>query len=647
MWNNVLNIRTLSQATGIAAISGALLLGVFGWHSNTAEYLQQQQPSSKQIQQIAQSNPFVELWSIPVASAASAQPDVNQLLTIVGSALVDAGQQKWTDANAELNQFASGWAQVDTSALPQQAADVNTALASAQQALQAAGSQPAAVTSALGKLARAVNTYAEAEQTGSSASASSSTSTSGQPSVEGQKAVQTILPLANDTLQKINTADWSGAQTSYKGIVAAWPNVENAIRADNFTVYSQLETTMSMIRVALQAEPPRADQAKQQTQKLIDLFHEYTSGQIANSAPAQGNVHLSDAVALLQQAQTSIGQQQAEQASTQMQQFITMWPLVEGEVQISSSSTYTAVENEMAEAQGYLVSTPPNWNAANTTVQTMLDQLIPITSKTSYTFWDAAVILLREGLEAILVLAALLAYAKRSGSRQAGAWIWGGAFVGLALSGMIAAIFVYAFAQMATSGSTRELIEGITGLVAVVLMLSVGNWLHQKANLKNWNHYIEGQISGALARGSLISLAAVSGLAILREGAETAIFYVGMAPAIALSQLLLGIGLALVILIVIAVLIIRFSVKLPVRPFFLTATVLIYYLVFRFLGESIHALQVSGYVPAHTISGMPSVSWLGIYPTWETLIPQMVVLVFLLWRLVLPQYQSKRKQTAS
>lgn len=643
MWNHLLNIRTVCRTVSVVVMGGTLLLGGLGSYGGTAA--DRGSDSSANKGTVAASS-FSMPWSTAIASAA-AQPDVNQLLTIVGSALVDAGQKKWSDANAELNQFASGWSQLDTSALPQQAADVNAALASAQQALQTAESQPDAVTSALGKLARAVNTYAEAQQKGTGTSALSSASTKGAPSAEGQKAVQTILPLAEATLQKINTADWSAAQSSYKQIVAAWPNVENAIRADNFTVYSQLETTMSMIRVALQAEPPRADQAKQQTQKLIDLFHEYTSGQIANSAPAQGNVHLSDAVSLLQQAQSSIGQQQAEQASTQMQQFITMWPLVEGEVQISSSSTYTAVENEMAEAQGYLVSTPPNWNAASTTVQTMLDQLTPITAKTSYTFWDAAVILLREGLEAILVLAALLAYAKRSGSRQAGAWIWGGAFAGLALSGMIAAIFVYAFAQMATSGSTRELIEGITGLVAVVLMLSVGNWLHQKANLQNWNQYIEGQISGALARGSLFSLAAVSGLAILREGAETAIFYVGMAPAIALSQLLLGIGLALVILIVIAVLIIRFSVKLPVRPFFLTATVLIYYLVFRFLGESIHALQVSAYLPAHTISGMPSVSWLGVYPTWETLIPQMIVLVFLLWRLVLPQYQSKRKATAS
>lgn len=577
------------------------------------------------------------------AYAADSTPTADDLLPLVGSALVDAGQQKWSDANNELKQFADGWAKLDTSAAAQQATDVNTALQAAQQALAQADSKPDAVTTALGKLARAVNSYAEAAN--GTASGNVAAQTNG-PSEAGKQAVQEILPLTNTTLQHINAADWQAAQASYKQIVDAWPNVENAIRADNFTVYSQLETTMSMIRVALQAEPPRADQAKEQTQKLIDLFNQYTAGNIADSAPASGSVHLSDAVTLLQQVQTSIQQQDAAQATTQMQQFITMWPLVEGEVQISSSSTYTSVENEMAEAQGYLVSTPPNWNQATTVVNNMLDELTPITSKTSYTFWDAAVILLREGLEAILVLAALLAYAKRSGSKQAGAWIWSGALSGLILSGAIAALFVYAFSQMASSGSTRELIEGITGLVAVVLMISVGNWLHQKANLKNWNSYIENQVSGAIARGSLWSLAAVSGLAILREGAETAIFYIGMAPAIALSQLLLGIGLALVILIVIAVLIIRFSVKLPIRPFFLTATVLIYYLVFRFLGESIHALQVAGKLSAHTISSMPSISWLGIYPTWETLIPQLIVLVFLIWRFVLPEIRGGRKQAA-
>lgn len=582
-------------------------------------------------------------WGVSLSTVQAASNDsaeVDQLLPLVGSALVDAGQQKWTDAQQELDTFATAWKAIDTSAAPTEANEVNTALTDAQTALGKSSTDPKAATSALGTLARAVNTFAEAGQ-----AKSSTTSSSTGPSQQGLTAVKVILPLADTTIEHIDQHNWQAAQDSYKQIVNSWPDVENAIRADNFTVYSQLEVKMSMIRVALQADPPREEQAKADTQALITLLNEYAAGDIADTAPASGTVRLSDAVTLLQQVQTAVTNQDQTQASDLMTQFISMWPLVEGEVQISSASTYTAIENEMAEVQGYLVSNPPLWSQANTVIVTMLDELTPLTSKTSYTAWDAAIILLREGLEAILVLAALLAYAKRSGSRTAGNYIWSGAISGLVLSGVMAAIFVYAFSQVSSSGSTREMIEGITGLVAVVMMLSVGHWLHQKANLKNWNTYIENQVSGALERGSLWSLAIVSGLAILREGAETAIFYIGMAPAIALSQLILGIAIALVILIVIAVLIIKFSVKLPIRPFFLTATVLIYYLVFRFLGESIHALQVAGKFPAHTVAGLPSISWIGMYPTWETFIPQMIVLIWMVWRLILPEYRS-RKQTA-
>lgn len=583
-------------------------------------------------------------WNTLISTAQAASDDsaqVDQLLPLIGSALVDAGQQKWTDAQQELDTFATAWKGIDTSAAPTEANEVNTALTDAQTALTKSSTDPKVATSALGTLARAVNTFAEAGQAQSKTGATSNNG----PSKQGLTAVKVILPLADATIQHIDQHDWQAAQDSYKQIVNSWPDVENAIRADNFTVYSQLEIKMSMIRVALQADPPREEQAKADTQALITLLNEYAAGDIADTAPASGTVRLSDAVTLLQQVQTAVTDQDQTKASDLMTQFISMWPLVEGEVQISSASTYTAIENEMAEVQGYLVSNPPAWTQANTVIATMLDELTPLTSKTSYTAWDAAIILLREGLEAILVLAALLAYAKRSGSHTAGNYIWSGAISGLVLSGVMAAIFVYAFSQVSSSGSTREMIEGITGLVAVVMMLSVGHWLHQKANLKNWNTYIENQVSGALERGSLWSLAIVSGLAILREGAETAIFYIGMAPAIALSQLILGIAIALVILIVIAVLIIKFSVKLPIRPFFLTATVLIYYLVFRFLGESIHALQVAGKFPAHTVAGLPSISWIGMYPTWETFIPQMIVLIWMVWRLILPEYRN-RKQTA-
>ncbi|HEY2494193.1 MAG TPA: FTR1 family protein, partial [Paenibacillus sp.] len=318
---------------------------------------------------------------------------------------------------------------------------------------------------------------------------------------------------------------------------------------------------------------------------------------------------------------------------------------VEGEVQLYSAKLYTEIENQMAAVSGFLLSKPPLIAKATQTMDNMLASLEPISSDQTYTAWDAALILLREGLEAILVLSALLSYLKRSGNNHASKWIWSGAGIGLILSFILAVVLHYTISQ-ATSGSTREFIEGITGLVAVIMMLTVGYWMHSKANITAWNSYVKDQVNNALAKGSLWSLFAVSGLAILREGAETTIFYVGMASSIDPFQLILGISIALAILVVVGYAIIVLSVKLPIRGFFLTATLLIYYLVLRFLGQSIHALQVAGQFPAHTHEYLPSFSWLGMYPTWETSIPQFILLGYIVWQFVIKK-PHKQEETAA
>lgn len=200
---------------------------------------------------------------------------------------------------------------------------------------------------------------------------------------------------------------------------------------------------------------------------------------------------------------------------------------------------------------------------------------------------------LREGLEIILILAALLAFLKQSGNKDKRSWIWGGAAAGV-IASVGLAFLLTSVLSAATSAQNREFMEGITGLVAVVLMFTVGAWLHGKSTIKNWNNYIKDTVGTAVARGSLWSLAGVAFLTVVREGAETIIFYVGMAPSIETNTLLSGIGVASLILVVLGVAIMYFSIKIPVRTLFLGITVLIYYLAFKFTGESIHALQVVG-----------------------------------------------------
>ncbi|WDZ54997.1 FTR1 family iron permease [Paenibacillus polymyxa] len=578
-------------------------------------------------------------------SVAFAQTDAkavtnDQLMPVVGGALVEAGQAQWTEASKDLKEFRTLWEAAKTNGGDSaHIATVDQALTDAERTLASGGGEPA--KAALSVLARSVNEYVTAAE-------------GDKPAPAGAKAAEKLLPMAKGSLTAMQKGDWAAARVDYDRIVKDWYQVETPIRLDNFPVYSSLETKISLIRISMQAEPIRQEQALKEMQELTTLLSDYSQGKSMNTGQgtnagntAAGTANgsatsLGDAVTLLESARQDAVANQSEQAAAKVVQFIALWPSVEGHVQIADPTSYTAIENEMTETSGYLLSSPPNTDKAIQTLDQMLDRLHPLTEERSYTAWDAALILLREGLEAILVLAALLAYAKKSGEAVAGRWIWAGAGTGLVLSGILAVLFTTLVAA-AASGSMRELLEGITGLVAVVLMLTVGSWLHSKSNAAAWNRFVENSVGNALARGSLWSLFAVSALAILREGAETAIFYVGMAPAIETSQLLIGISSATFILVILAFAIIKFSVRLPIRAFFLTATVLIYYLVFRFLGESIHSLQVAGKLPGHTASSLPSISWLGMYPTWETFVPQVAVLIFMVWQLVRQEMRSSKQ----
>ncbi|HEX6512261.1 MAG TPA: FTR1 family protein, partial [Chloroflexota bacterium] len=234
------------------------------------------------------------------------------------------------------------------------------------------------------------------------------------------------------------------------------------------------------------------------------------------------------------------------------------------------------------------------------------------------------IILLREGFEALLVFAALLAFLKRSGNADKQSWIWGGGAAGLALSALIAVVVNVAFAH--AGGSSRELLEGVTGLLAAGMLLWMMFWLHSKANIHTWNRYISERSSRALAANSLMSLAAIAFLAVLREGAETVLFYVGIAPAIDTGQLLAGLGIGAAGLLLLAVLMLVVGVRIPIRPFFLVTSVLVFFLAFKFAGMGVHSLQVAGVLTAHTAGYLPTFDFFGVFPTWETSIVQLLIL---------------------
>jgi len=266
-----------------------------------------------------------------------------------------------------------------------------------------------------------------------------------------------------------------------------------------------------------------------------------------------------------------------------------------------------------------------NLAEAEAAVEQLRETLAPFVIGTTYTMFDAAAIMLREGLEALLVIVALLAFLRRSGNNDKRGWILAGGGLGV-LASLIIAFTLQAIFNQASAGQNREVVEGVTGLVAAALLFYVSYWLHSKASLHGWQKFIGQRTTHALKRGSLTSLSLLTFLAVFREGAETTVFYLGIAPAINTQDLLLGLSLGVALLMVVAVLMVGIGMRLPLRPFFTIAGLLVYYLGFKFLGSGIHALQVTGTLPATPIPGLPAISAIGFYPVWEGALAQLALL---------------------
>jgi high-affinity iron transporter len=220
----------------------------------------------------------------------------------------------------------------------------------------------------------------------------------------------------------------------------------------------------------------------------------------------------------------------------------------------------------------------------------------------------------------------LLGFLKKSGHQTKEKWIWSGVGFGVILSVILGVVVQMLFAS-GTFGNNNFLIVGFTGLFAAIMLIYMSYWLHSKASLVQWNQYINSKSTKALASGSLWSLAVLSFLAVFREGTEMVLFFIGMASSISLTSLLGGIGIGVGILAVVSYLILKIGVKIPMRPFFLISSVFVFYLCFKFLGMGINGLQLAGVLHATRVSFMPTIQFFAIYATWESIIPQALLLI--------------------
>jgi high-affinity iron transporter len=426
-------------------------------------------------------------------------------------------------------------------------------------------------------------------------------------------------------------ADYKAAEDKLKVFRANWFDIEDGIKKKSTDAYRGIEATMGEVQFAFLQKPLNPIALTDALQKLKQQNDSFIQGDLKSFKPAvtsdnSEKATVASMITLLDQAIADIRQGQPQAAKEKVQQFRQSWLDVEGVILTQSAKVYTATESDMVLAYAELAQTPPDAAIAQKTLTKMRDYLTPLSTKTSYTMLDAVTIILREGLEALLVIVALLGFLKKSGHQTKEKWIWSGVGFGVIVSIILGVVVQMLFAS-GTFGSNNFLIVGFTGLFAAIMLIYMSYWLHNKASLVQWNQYINSKSTKALASGSLWSLAVLAFLAVFREGTEMVLFFIGMASSISLTSLLGGIGIGIGILAVLSYLILKIGVKIPMRPFFLISSVFVFYLCFKFLGMGINGLQLAGVLQATRVSFMPTIQFFAIYATWESIIPQALLLI--------------------
>lgn len=252
--------------------------------------------------------------------------------------------------------------------------------------------------------------------------------------------------------------------------------------------------------------------------------------------------------------------------------------------------------------------------------------LSPEMSNGTSAFLGALAILLREGVEALLIVVAMIAFLKKADRSQYLAYVHGGW-----IAALVAGVATWAVATylVSISGAGRELTEGVGSLVAAVILVSVGIWMHGKSSAAAWQRYVRDVMDKALSRGSVWFLFGLSFLVVYREVFETVLFFSALVSQGNKEAVAAGALTAIVLLAVIAWVMLKLSRSLPIGKFFAYSSVLIAILAVVLVGKGIVALQEAGVIDIAPLGIVPRISLLGLSPTWQSLGAQLFAAIII------------------
>lgn len=313
------------------------------------------------------------------------------------------------------------------------------------------------------------------------------------------------------------------------------------------------------------------------------------------------------------------------------------------------SGSASAPAPSAAEASPADNSTDPAAQAATGTVQETTSQSSAVSG--AATFGACFVIIVREGLEAILVVGAIIAYLVKSGNKKKLGYVYFGCIAAIAASFLCA--WLLSLWKLANTAN-QEIIEGVTALIAVVVLFWVSNWMVSKAEADTWNKYIGDQVKTSAETRSVFTLAFTAFLAVFREGAEVILFYQQyLTEPSEMGYVWGGFGVGCVVLVVVFIAIRFFSVKLPIRPFFLGTSILMFIMSISFLGSGIKELIEGDVVDITSPDWLQALipyndvlQVLGIFPVLETLIPQLILTLITLLIFVMTKWERGNRKEA-
>lgn len=258
------------------------------------------------------------------------------------------------------------------------------------------------------------------------------------------------------------------------------------------------------------------------------------------------------------------------------------------------------------------------------------------------TFVGSLTILLREGLEALLIVVGMVAFLRKAERADVLPYVHGGWIVALAAGGLTWAVATY-FINI--SGASREVTEGVSSVFAAIVLLSVGLWMHQKSTSGRWQAYLKEKLSAAMSKRSAWALFALSFIAVYREVFETVLFYSALSGDGNNGALLGGLVGGIAILGIIAWLMLRTSARMPIGKFFSISSILVAVLAVVLAGKGVAGLQEAGWLGASPIH-WPRIEVLGIYPSAETTIAQFIVLAIALAGFALNSVRARKPRHA-